>query len=124
MSAFGTRGSTLAYSVLWQTAVPVVLGLILAIALVASLFALVFVIRRSPGKIAGQSGTAELTALRDPGPLNYVIFLDDTFTIHHPWVREFCKRYGSEFHVPLSINARVETVTTKPFFREAFILPQ
>ncbi len=39
------------------------IGLILAIALVASLFALVFVIRRSPGKIAGQSGTAELTGL-------------------------------------------------------------
>ena len=40
------------------------IGLILAIALVASLFALVFVIRRSPGKIAGQSGTAELTGLQ------------------------------------------------------------
>jgi ribonuclease Y len=40
------------------------IGLILAIALVASLFALVFVIRRSPGKIAGPSGTAELTGLQ------------------------------------------------------------
>ena len=39
------------------------IGLILAIALAASLFALVFVIRKSPGKIAGQSGTAEMTSL-------------------------------------------------------------
>jgi radical SAM superfamily enzyme YgiQ (UPF0313 family) len=53
---------------------------------------------------------AELNALRASGPLNYVIFLDDTFTIHHPWVREFCKVYAKEFAVPFSLNARVETV--------------
>jgi ribonucrease Y len=40
------------------------IGLILAIALAASLFALVFVIRKSPGKIAGQGGTAEMTGLQ------------------------------------------------------------
>jgi radical SAM superfamily enzyme YgiQ (UPF0313 family) len=61
--------------------------------------------RRSLGNVL-----AELHALRDPGPLNYVIFLDDTFTIHHPWVREFCKVYGREIAVPFSLNARVETV--------------
>jgi anaerobic magnesium-protoporphyrin IX monomethyl ester cyclase len=54
---------------------------------------------------------AELAELRSPGPLNYVIFLDDTFTINHRWVREFCKVYGREFGVPFSLNARVETVT-------------
>lgn len=54
---------------------------------------------------------AELTELRSQGPLNYVIFLDDTFTINHRWVREFCKVYGREFAVPFSLNARVETVT-------------
>ncbi len=53
---------------------------------------------------------SELQALRNPGPLNYVIFLDDTFTIHHPWVREFCKVYAAEFAIPFSLNARVETV--------------
>jgi radical SAM superfamily enzyme YgiQ (UPF0313 family) len=53
---------------------------------------------------------AELEALRTGGPLNYVIFLDDTFTIHHRWVREFCGIYGREFAVPFSLNARVETV--------------
>jgi anaerobic magnesium-protoporphyrin IX monomethyl ester cyclase len=54
---------------------------------------------------------AELAELRSPGPLNYVIFLDDTFTINHRWVREFCKVYAREFAVPFSLNARVETVT-------------
>jgi anaerobic magnesium-protoporphyrin IX monomethyl ester cyclase len=53
----------------------------------------------------------ELAELRAQGPLNYVIFLDDTFTINHRWVREFCKVYGREFGVPFSLNARVETVT-------------
>jgi radical SAM superfamily enzyme YgiQ (UPF0313 family) len=54
---------------------------------------------------------AELGALRAPGPLNYVVFLDDTFTIQHRWVREFCRVYGREFAVPFSLHARVETVT-------------
>jgi radical SAM superfamily enzyme YgiQ (UPF0313 family) len=54
---------------------------------------------------------AELAELRSQGPLNYVIFLDDTFTIHHRWVREFCQVYGREFAVPFSLNARVETVS-------------
>ena len=40
------------------------IGLILAIALVAALFALVFVIRRSPGKIAAQNGTAQVSGLQ------------------------------------------------------------
>jgi anaerobic magnesium-protoporphyrin IX monomethyl ester cyclase len=53
---------------------------------------------------------AELAAIRARGPLNYVIFLDDTFTIHHPWVREFCAVYQRDFAVPFSLNARVETV--------------
>jgi radical SAM superfamily enzyme YgiQ (UPF0313 family) len=54
---------------------------------------------------------AELAELRALGPLNYVVFLDDTFTIYHRWVREFCRLYGREFAVPFSLNARVETVT-------------
>jgi radical SAM superfamily enzyme YgiQ (UPF0313 family) len=53
---------------------------------------------------------AELRDIRAHGALNYVIFLDDTFTIHHRWVREFCNVYGAEFAVPFSLNARVETV--------------
>ncbi|MCA9673474.1 MAG: B12-binding domain-containing radical SAM protein [Kofleriaceae bacterium] len=56
---------------------------------------------------------AELTALREAGKLAYVIFLDDTFTIHHPWVREFCQVYGERLRAPFSLHARVETVNEK-----------
>ncbi|MEL7449263.1 MAG: radical SAM protein [Pseudomonadota bacterium] len=54
---------------------------------------------------------AELAALRDSDNLNYVIFLDDTFTINHRWVHDFCRVYGKEFGVPFSLHARVETVS-------------
>jgi radical SAM superfamily enzyme YgiQ (UPF0313 family) len=53
---------------------------------------------------------AELEAIRRDGPLNYVVFLDDTFTIHHPWVKSFCRLYGERFRTPFSLHARVETV--------------
>ncbi len=56
---------------------------------------------------------AELTGLRDDGRLNYVIFLDDTFTINHGWVKEFCKVYGERLHTPFSLHARVETVSDR-----------
>ena len=55
----------------------------------------------------------ELFALKAQGPLSYVIFLDDTFTIQHPWVKEFCRVYGRELAVPFSIHARVETVNER-----------
>ena len=53
---------------------------------------------------------AELAEIRSQGPMNYIIFLDDTFTINHPWVREFCKVYQHAYKIPFSLNARVETV--------------
>ena len=62
---------------------------------------------------------AELDAIRAAGELNYVIFLDDTFTIHHPWVYEFCQIYGERGGVPFSIHARVETVNEKMINRLA-----
>ena len=48
MAAFGTRGSTLAGSVLWQTALPVMLGLVLAIVLGAALGAVLMQIVHLP----------------------------------------------------------------------------
>lgn len=54
---------------------------------------------------------AELEDVRRRGPLNYVIFLDDTFTIHHPWVKEFCAVYGPRIGVQFSLHARADTVT-------------
>lgn len=52
----------------------------------------------------------ELLEIRRTGELNYVIFLDDTFTINKAWVKEFCGIYAKEIGVPFSIHARVETV--------------
>lgn len=57
-----------------------------------------------------ESVLAELEQIRREGSLNYVIFLDDTFTIHRPWVKEFCQAYKDRIGVPFSIHARVETV--------------
>lgn len=53
---------------------------------------------------------AELAHIRSHGPINYVIFLDDTFTIHHSWVHQFCRAYKNDFAIPFSLHARVETV--------------
>jgi radical SAM superfamily enzyme YgiQ (UPF0313 family) len=61
----------------------------------------------------------ELFAIRNAGPLNYVIFLDDTFTINHPWVNQFCGVYRTELAVPFSLHARVETVDQKLLARLA-----
>ncbi|MFC1816507.1 B12-binding domain-containing radical SAM protein [Thermodesulfobacteriota bacterium] len=52
----------------------------------------------------------ELRQIQQQKPLNYVIFLDDTFTINRAWVKEFCRLYGREIGTGFSINARVETV--------------
>ena len=56
---------------------------------------------------------AELSALRDQKRLGYVIYLDDTFTINHSWVMEFCRVYGEQIHAPFSLHARVETVNER-----------
>ena len=60
-----------------------------------------------------ESVMAELRQIRDGGQLNYVIFLDDTFTINHHWVADFCEVYGKELAIPFSLHARVETVNEK-----------
>ena len=54
---------------------------------------------------------AELEAIREAGPLNYVIFLDDTFTLHRPWVLEFCKVFKDRIGVGFSLHARAETMS-------------
>lgn len=57
-----------------------------------------------------QSVLEELLEIRRNGPLSYVIFLDDTFTIYRRWVRDFCRIYGERLGIPFSLHARVETV--------------
>ncbi len=56
---------------------------------------------------------AELDAIRAAGPLSYVIFLDDTFTINQPWVFEFCRAFPERVGVPFSLHARAETMNPK-----------
>jgi len=53
----------------------------------------------------------ELCQIKDEHPLNYLVFLDDTFTVNEAWVREFCQAYSEQISVGFSINARVETVS-------------
>ena len=55
----------------------------------------------------------ELLALRAQGPMHYVIFLDDTFTIQKDWVREFCRLYRRDLGTAFSIHARIETVNAE-----------
>jgi len=55
----------------------------------------------------------ELLQIQNESELNYIVFLDDTFTINHKWVEEFCFKYKKAFSIPFSINARAETVNEK-----------
>lgn len=52
----------------------------------------------------------ELRQLKQENPLNYIIFLDDTFTVGKSRIKNFCRVYGKQIGVGFSINARVETV--------------
>jgi anaerobic magnesium-protoporphyrin IX monomethyl ester cyclase len=61
--------------------------------------------RRSPGNVM-----QEVSKLRADDELNYIIFLDDTFTINHAWVQSFCRLYGDSYRLPFSIHGRAETV--------------
>lgn len=70
--------------------------------------------RRSIGNVMD-----ELLELRRFENLAYVIFLDDTFTIHHSWVREFCSVYKKELGIPFSLHARVETVDERLLYELA-----
>ena len=56
---------------------------------------------------------AELEQVKRDDQLSYVIFLDDTFTINHPWVYEFCKIFPKRIGVGFSIHARAETMKPK-----------
>ena len=52
----------------------------------------------------------ELAEIRRAAQLNYVIFLDDTFTIFPSWVAEFCEEHSKSFRTPFSLHARADTV--------------
>ena len=52
----------------------------------------------------------ELLEIKNRSELGFVVFLDDTFTINHAWLKTFCRLYAEEIQVPFSIHARVDTV--------------
>ena len=54
---------------------------------------------------------AELEHLRETQGLNFVIFLDDTFTLNPPWLKEFLPAYKERIGLPFTCLARVETIT-------------
>lgn len=39
-----------------------------------------------------------------------IIFSDDTFTVNHSWLKEFCSLYKREINLPYICNGRVETI--------------
>jgi len=61
--------------------------------------------RRSVDKVL-----EELRWVRDGYPLQFVVFLDDTFIWPLDWLREFCARYPSEIGLPFFCNVRPNLV--------------
>lgn len=55
----------------------------------------------------------ELMRLCEAGPMHYVVFIDDTFTLNPAWLEAFCRAYGHGLDVGFSINARPETVSPR-----------
>ena len=64
-----------------------------------------FVRQRSPENVI-----EELRALVEKYPVKSFYFEDDTFTLYHDWVKDFCARYSKEFDYPFRIYIRIETV--------------
>jgi len=61
--------------------------------------------RRPPGHVL-----AELRALARSGDLNYVLFVDDTFTLDRDWLAEFLPAYAAQFGLGFSIHSRPDTL--------------
>ncbi len=62
--------------------------------------------RRSVGNVL-----RELSWVRDGHPLEFVVFLDDTFIWPLDWLKEFCARYPGEIGLPFFCNVRPNLVT-------------
>jgi anaerobic magnesium-protoporphyrin IX monomethyl ester cyclase len=52
----------------------------------------------------------EIQKLRTEYGVQKINFDDETFTLNHSWLRQFCGRYASEIGLPFGCNARVETL--------------
>lgn len=54
---------------------------------------------------------AEVSDVRQRHPLAFVVFLDDTFTIHGDWMAEFAEEYSAGVGLPFFCNVRANLVT-------------
>lgn len=54
---------------------------------------------------------AEVSDVRETYPLTFVVFLDDTFTIHGDWMAEFAEKYAAGVGLPFFCNVRANLVT-------------
>lgn len=61
--------------------------------------------RRPPGHVL-----AELRSLARAGDLNYVLFVDDTFTLDRDWLAAFLPAYAAEFGLGFSVHSRPDTI--------------
>ncbi|MEW5771958.1 MAG: radical SAM protein [Thermodesulfobacteriota bacterium] len=61
--------------------------------------------RRPPGHVL-----AELRAISRAGDLNYVLFVDDTFTLDRDWLAAFLPAYAAEFGLGFSVHSRPDTI--------------
>jgi anaerobic magnesium-protoporphyrin IX monomethyl ester cyclase len=69
--------------------------------------------RRTNASVAAELAGLREDAAGDGAGLSYIIFLDDTFTINHKWVREFCRIHKDNGETPFALHARVETVSER-----------
>jgi len=52
----------------------------------------------------------EIKELRQAHPLDFILFMDDTFIVDLKWLREFCVRYGQEIRIPWWCQVRADLV--------------
>ena len=52
-----------------------------------------------------------LRQVKEAHPLEFVVFLDDTFVLSQEWLREFTEKYPREIGLPFFCNTRANLVT-------------
>ncbi len=56
---------------------------------------------------------AEIRYVKDNYPLEFVVFVDDTFVLSHKWLEEFAEKYPREIGIPFFANTRANLVTAE-----------
>lgn len=55
----------------------------------------------------------DIRRVRDRYPLEFVVFLDDTFVLSHDWLAEFAEKYPRRIGLPFFCNTRANLVTAE-----------